>query len=91
MEETNPPSTETPKASDTDSKDSEALKKPRRGFASMTPERRRELASLGGKRAHATGRGHQFTTEEAKAAGAKGGRAAQTKKNLQRLKDLSGG
>jgi len=38
----------------------------------MTPERRREIASLGGQSAHAQGRAHQFDTAEARVAGAKG-------------------
>ncbi len=51
-----------------------------RGFASMTPERRREISSKGGKRAHEIGVGHEWTTEEARAAGRKGGAAAQARK-----------
>src|SRR5262249_39492724 len=51
----------------------------RRGFAAMSPERRRELASIGGKAAHALSRAHEFTSEEAAAAGAEGGKAAQAK------------
>ena len=47
-----------------------------RGFAALTPERRRELASKGGKAAHAVGTAHQFTSEEARPAGAKGGKLA---------------
>jgi hypothetical protein len=35
--------------------------KSRRGFASMTAEQRRAIASLGGKAAHAAGRAHKFT------------------------------
>ena len=46
----------------------------RRGFAALTPERRREPASNGGRAVHAAGTGHQFTIEEARAAGSKGGR-----------------
>jgi hypothetical protein len=42
-----------------------------RGFAAMTPEKKREIAGMGGRAAHATGRAHQFTTEEARAAGRK--------------------
>jgi uncharacterized protein len=42
-----------------------------RGFAAMTPERQREIASLGGKSAHAKGTAHEFTSEEARAAGKK--------------------
>jgi general stress protein YciG len=44
-----------------------------RGFGSMTPENRRRIASLGGKAAHAKGLAHQFTSEEARIAGRKGG------------------
>jgi general stress protein YciG len=45
--------------------------KQRRGFAVMDPARVREIASLGGKTAHQEGRAHQFTSEEARAAGKK--------------------
>lgn len=40
-----------------------------RGFASMDPERQREIASQGGKAAHAKGTAHEFTSEEARRAG----------------------
>ncbi len=46
-----------------------------RGFASMDPERQREIASRGGRAAHASGRAHEFSPEEAREAGRKGGRA----------------
>ncbi|MEO7391429.1 MAG: KGG domain-containing protein [Ramlibacter sp.] len=46
-------------------------KKSRRGFAAMDKERQREIASLGGRAAHASGRAHEFTVEEARAAGRK--------------------
>lgn len=46
-----------------------------RGFASMTPERRKEIASLGGKTAQAKGTGRRWTAEEAKENGRKGGLA----------------
>jgi hypothetical protein len=39
-------------------------KKPR-GFACLTPEHRRAIASEGGKKAHAMGKRHTFTREEA--------------------------
>jgi general stress protein YciG len=45
----------------------------RKGFASMDPEKQREIASKGGKAAHMSGHAHQFTTEEARVAGRKGG------------------
>jgi uncharacterized protein len=40
----------------------------------MDPARQREIASEGGKAAHAMGRAHEFTGEEAKEAGRRGGR-----------------
>lgn len=49
-----------------------------RGFARMDPERQREIASKGGKAAHASGHAHQFTSEEARAAGRKGGQASHS-------------
>jgi hypothetical protein len=49
----------------------------RRGFAALSPERRRELAGRGSKAAQAKGTAHRYTSEEAAAAGRKGGRAAQ--------------
>jgi len=45
----------------------------RRGFASMDPEKQREIASKGGRAAHEKGSAHQFTSEEASAAGRRGG------------------
>ena len=44
-----------------------------RGFASMTVDKKREIASKGGKAAHALGTAHKWTSEEAQAAGRKGG------------------
>jgi hypothetical protein len=40
-----------------------------RGFASMDPDRQREIASEGGRAAHAKGTAHEFTSEEARRAG----------------------
>jgi general stress protein YciG len=53
---------------------SETFKKGR-GFASMEADRQREIASKGGKAAHAQGRAHQFTADEARLAGRRGGEA----------------
>jgi general stress protein YciG len=47
----------------------------RRGFASMDEERQRAIASEGGRAAHARGTAHEFTSEEAREAGRKGGEA----------------
>jgi general stress protein YciG len=44
-----------------------------RGFGSMPAEKRRAIASLGGRAAHEKGTAHQWTAEEARAAGRKGG------------------
>jgi hypothetical protein len=49
-----------------------------RGFARMDPARQREIASKGGKAAHASGHAHQFTSEEAREAGRKGGQASHS-------------
>lgn len=48
--------------------------KKKRGFAAMDKEKHREIASKGGKAAHELGRAHQFTSEEAREAGKKGGK-----------------
>ena len=45
----------------------------RRGFASMDPDKQRQIASKGGKAAHAKGTAHEFTPDEAREAGRKGG------------------
>ena len=50
-------------------------KKQRRGFAAMSAERQREIARMGGRAAHEKGTAHEFTAEEAQAAGRKGGLA----------------
>jgi len=46
-----------------------------RGFASMTGEQKRAIASKGGKAAHANGTPHKFQagSEEAREAGRRGG------------------
>jgi len=51
----------------------------RKGFASMDPERVKEIASQGGKASAASGRAHRFTPEEARRAGALGGRVVSTR------------
>ncbi len=47
----------------------------KRGFASMDPAKQREIASKGGRAAHANGTAHEFTSDEARVAGRKGGEA----------------
>ncbi|GJG87431.1 hypothetical protein tb265_26120 [Gemmatimonadetes bacterium T265] len=47
--------------------------KSRRGFASMDRTRQREIASKGGRAAHAKGTAHEWSSDEARTAGQKGG------------------
>jgi general stress protein YciG len=47
----------------------------KRGFASMDTSKQREIASKGGRAAHAKGTAHEFTSDEARLAGRKGGEA----------------
>lgn len=54
--------------------------KQRRGFAAMDPRLVAEIASKGGKAAHAAGTAHEFTADEARAAGRKGGLAPHTRR-----------
>lgn len=51
------------------------MEKKKRGFAVMDRNKVSEIASKGGKAAHAAGTAHQFTPEEAREAGKKGGSA----------------
>ena len=44
-----------------------------RGFASMDEGKQREIASKGGRAAHLKGTAHEFSSDEARAAGRKGG------------------
>lgn len=48
-------------------------KKERRGFASMSRDKQREIASKGGRAAHVKGTAHEWTSDEARYAGRKGG------------------
>ena len=52
-------------------------RKERRGFASMSPEKQREIASKGGRAAHAKGTAHEWTSDEARVAGRKGGQISR--------------
>ena len=55
----------------------EVVRKARRGFASMSPEKQREIASKGGRAAHAKGTAHEWSAEEAREAGRKGGQVSR--------------
>jgi general stress protein YciG len=52
-------------------------RKERRGFASMSAEKQREIASKGGRAAHEKGTAHEWTTDEARNAGRKGGQVSR--------------
>lgn len=55
----------------------EGTGKQRRGFASMSREKQREIASKGGRAAHEKGTAHEWTSDEARAAGRKGGQSSR--------------
>ena len=62
-----------------------------RGFASMDRERQREIARKGGRAAHQKGTAHEFTTDEARAAGRKGGeRVSTNREHMSRIGRLGG-
>jgi general stress protein YciG len=60
-----------------------AARRPR-GFAAMDRRLVSEIARKGGKAAHSAGKAHEFTSEEARAAGRKGGQATHAKLRRQR-------
>jgi len=68
-----------------------------RGFASMDRNKQREIASKGGKAAHQKGTAHEWTSEEAREAGRKGGMASHRRKQEQQggnggpMGDVGGG
>ena len=61
------------------------MEKRGRGFASMDPEKQRSIASKGGKAAHEKGHAHEWTVDEAREAGRKGGAASH--RNIVRPED----
>ena len=61
-----------------------------RGFASMDRTKQREIASKGGKAAHQKGTAHEWTSEEARDAGRKGGLASHKRRREQMLSSGSG-
>jgi uncharacterized protein len=65
-------------------------KKSNRGFASMDPQRQREIASEGGRAAHEKGTAHEFTSEEAREAGRKGGMARSAANRARKAQEQGG-
>ncbi len=63
--------------------ETESPKKSNRGFASMNKDEQRQIASMGGKAAHARGTAHEFTSAEAAEAGKKGGQSRGRSRNAR--------
>ena len=61
-----------------------------RGFASMDRHKQRDIASKGGKAAHQKGTAHEWTSEEAREAGRKGGMASHRRKQEQQQQNDEG-
>lgn len=62
-----------------------------RGFASMNAEKQREIARKGGRAAHEKGTAHEFTSDEARAAGRKGGeRVSSDRRHMAEIGRLGG-
>jgi len=62
-----------------------------RGFASMDPAKQREIASKGGRAAHEKGTAHQFSPNEAREAGRKGGgTVSQNRKHMAEIGRIGG-
>lgn len=58
----------------------------KRGFAALTEERRKEIASRGGKAAHEQGKAHTYTPDEARVSGRKGGqKVAINRKHMSEI------
>jgi general stress protein YciG len=62
-----------------------------RGFASMDRSKQREIASKGGKAAHQKGTAHEWTSEEARNAGRKGGLASHARRRERLAQQPEGG
>ena len=62
-----------------------------RGFASMDANKQREIARKGGRAAHEKGTAHEFTADEARAAGRKGGeRVSANREHMSRIGRMGG-
>jgi general stress protein YciG len=77
----NTPDTEAPRTEETPKVEAPKTKTGRpRGFAAMDRKKVSEIASKGGKAAHAAGTAHQFSSDEARVAGKKGGIAPHVRR-----------
>jgi uncharacterized protein len=61
-----------------------------RGFASMDRQRQREIASKGGRSAHEKGTAHEWTSDEAREAGRKGGLKSQRRRTSEMEPESAG-
>src|SRR3954469_24888577 len=80
-----------PECLDTLSIEEDQVAKEDRGFASMDRSKQRDIASKGGKAAHQKGTAHEWTSEEAREAGRKGGMASHRRKQEQQQGNTEGG
>ena len=67
--------------------ENQVQQKSRRGFAAMSPERQREIASQGGRAAHQQGVAHEWSSDEARAAGKKGGQVSGRRRMTEKDED----
>ena len=67
------------------------MTKSNRGFAAMDTSKQREIASKGGRAAHAQGTAHEFSPDEAREAGRKGGMAVSRDRDHMSLIGRKGG
>lgn len=58
----------------------------KRGFAAMDPDKQKAIARLGGRAAHEKGTAHEFTPDEAREAGKKGGESVS--RNRDHMADI---
>jgi general stress protein YciG len=57
-----------------------------RGFAAMSPERQKQIASEGGRAAHKQGVAHEWNSDEARKAGRKGGQiVSQNREHMSEI------
>ena len=66
------------------------MSKEDRGFASMDRTKQREIASKGGRAAHAKGTAHEWSSAEAREAGRKGGMVSHRRRDVLTAQARSG-
>lgn len=65
--------------------------KAKRGFAAMSAEKRKQVASNGGKAAHKKGKAHKFNSSTGRSAGQKGGKTVSNdREHMARIGVLGG-